>query len=272
MKYIAPGSWFSLEYPADWREFEDTEDSFLFYNPDKWTGNFRISAYRGESRNYAKECIEYEMAQNAGAKRVTVGSWDCAYLIESFQEEGAWYTSHIWVTGKGEISIECSFTVAKGDSPKPAEEIIRTLHVRTAGEKPAKEVIPVRVLEINEINEAYEWAVSTIKKQLSKDFTSVEADVDSIQKVMDSGRFNKNQRRAWESLGVAFGAILINEMDGMDWVTVVDGAKEYPALRFADTQVMVDPSALIWNKVKNGQECNLRAEYARIKEEVESVL
>lgn len=28
MKYIAPGSWFSLEYPADWREFEDTEDSF----------------------------------------------------------------------------------------------------------------------------------------------------------------------------------------------------------------------------------------------------
>ena len=272
MKYIAPGSWFSLEYPADWREFEDTEDSFLFYNPDKWTGNFRISAYRGESRNYAKECIEYEMAQNAGAKRVTVGSWDCAYLIESFQEEGAWYTSHIWVTGKGEISIECSFTVAKGDSPKPAEEIIRTLHVRTAGEKPAKEVISVRVLEINEINEAYEWAVSTIKKQLSKDFTSVEADVDSIQKVMDSGRFNKNQRQAWESLGVAFGAILINEMDGMDWVTVVDGAKEYPALRFADTQVMVDPSALIWNKVKNGQECNLRAEYARIKEEVESVL
>lgn len=34
MKYIAPGSWFSLEYPSDWREFEDTEDSFLFYNPD----------------------------------------------------------------------------------------------------------------------------------------------------------------------------------------------------------------------------------------------
>ena len=46
MKYISPGSWFSLEYPSDWREFEDTEDSFLFYNPDKWMGNFRISAYQ----------------------------------------------------------------------------------------------------------------------------------------------------------------------------------------------------------------------------------
>ena len=26
MKYIAPGGWFSLEYPAGWREFEDTEE------------------------------------------------------------------------------------------------------------------------------------------------------------------------------------------------------------------------------------------------------
>lgn len=30
MKYIAPGGWFSLEYPAGWREFEDTEESFYF--------------------------------------------------------------------------------------------------------------------------------------------------------------------------------------------------------------------------------------------------
>ena len=55
MKYIAPGGWFSLEYPAGWREFEDTEESFLFYDPDKWRGNFRISAYRGADTNYGKE-------------------------------------------------------------------------------------------------------------------------------------------------------------------------------------------------------------------------
>ena len=34
MKYISPGGWFSLEYPMGWHEFEDTEESFLFYNPD----------------------------------------------------------------------------------------------------------------------------------------------------------------------------------------------------------------------------------------------
>ena len=160
----------------------------------------------------------------------------------------------------------------KGENIKVAEQIIASLNVRGAKDKPWKEIIPVRVLEINAINEAYDWAVSTIKKQLTKDFTSSEADIESIQKVIDSGRFNANQRSAWENFGFAFGAILVNEMDGMDWVTVIDGKEEYPALRFAQTDVMVYPSRLIWNKVKNGQPCNLKAEYERIRSEVEAVL
>ena len=232
-KYISPGSWFSLEYPDNWCEFEDSEDCFLFYNPDKWTGNFRISAY---------------------------GSWDCAYSSESFQENGVWYTTHIWVTGRGEISVECSFTVAKGESPKAGEAIVASLKVRNASDKPVKEVIPVRILEINQINENYDWAVSTVKKQLTKDFTGTAADLENLQKVIDSGRFNPKQRQAWESFGTAFGVILVNEMDGMEWVTVIDGQKESPALRFRDSKVMVNPISLIWDKAKSGQPCDLKAE------------
>ncbi len=272
MKYIAPGSWFSLEYPSDWREFEDTEDSFLFYNPDKWCGNFRISAFQGESRSYARECVDYELKQTPGARKVKVGSWDCAYSTENFQENGSWYTTHLWVTGKDSISVECSFTVAKGENIKVAESILASLWIRGEGDKPLHEVIPVRVLEIDVINECFDWAVSTIKKQLTKDFTSSEADVQSIQKVIDSGRFNRSQRQAWESFGIAFGAILVNEMDGMDWVTVIDGQKEFPALRFADTELMVYPLSLIWENIRRGEVCDLKSEYARIRSDVEALL
>lgn len=272
IKYISPGSWFSLEYPDDWHEFEDTEDSFLFYNPDKWSGNFRISAYQGESDRYAEECMEYEVQQNRGACPVKVGGWNCIYSSESFQENGAWYVSHLWVTGKGNISVECSFTVAKGESAEAAERIIATLQVRGKGDKPLKEVIPARVLEINVINEGYDWAVSVIKKQLTKDFTASLSDIDSIQAVMDSGRFNKSQRQAWESFGIAFGAILVNEMDGMDWVTVIDGRKEFPALRFKMTEVMVYPTELIWNRIKEGKSCSLKGEFERICSEVEAAM
>ena len=155
---------------------------------------------------------------------------------------------------------------------KPAESIITSLKVRCEGEKPWKEVIPVRVLEINAINESFDWAVMTIKKQLTKDFTSSEADIASIQKVMDSGKFNNSQRQAWESFGMAFGAILVNEMDGMEWVTVIDGQKEYPALKFAETDVMVYPQQLIWSRVKNGKSCSLKAEFDKIKAEVEKAI
>ena len=213
------------------------------------------SAYRGNSSAYANECLEDELHQVRGAKKVKVGSWNCAYSSESFQENGVWYTTHIWVTGRGEISVECSFTVAKGESPKAGEAIVASLKVRNASDKPVKEVI-----------------VSTVKKQLTKDFTGTAADLENLQKVIDSGRFNPKQRQAWESFGTAFGVILVNEMDGMEWVTVIDGQKESPALRFRDSKVMVNPISLIWDKAKSGQPCDLKAEFERIKNEVEAVM
>ena len=172
MKYISPGGWFSLEYPATWCEFEDTEETFLFYNPNKWSGNFRISAYKDAAKDYARQCIAYELKNNPTSTTTKVGAWECAYSAETFQEEGAWYTTHIWVTGKDDICFECSFTVAKGGERTPAEEIIRSIVART-GKEP-KEIIPIRVLEIGEVNAAFEWTSTTVKKTLTKDFTSQE--------------------------------------------------------------------------------------------------
>ena len=268
MKFISPGGWFSLECPAAWSEFEDTEESFLFYNPNKWGGNFRISAYKDAAKDYGRQCIAYELKNNPTSCAVKVGEWDCAYSAETFQEEGAWYTTHIWVTGKGDISFECSFTVAKGGERTPAEGIIRSLKVRTG--KEGQEIIPIRVLEIGEVNAAFEWVSTTVKKTQTKDFTSQEEDIEKLQKLVDGGKIQANQRTAWENLGLAFGTILENEMDGMTWVTIVDGSKEYAALQFAD--LLINPATLVWNKIKAKQPCDLKAEFARIKEEVEKRL
>lgn len=265
MKYISPGGWFSLEYPATWSEFEDTEETFLFYNPSQWSGNFRISAYKDAAKDYGRQCIAYELKHNPTSSSVRIGEWDCAYSTETFQEEGAWYTTHIWVTGKDDISFECSFTVVKGGERTKAEEIIRSLKVRKPDE--ALEIIPIRVLEIGEVNAAFEWVSSTVKKNLTKDFTSQEADIEKLQKLIDGGKIQANQRTAWEQIGLAFGTILENEMDGMSWVTVVDGRNEYPALQFGG--LLIHSSALVWKKVKAKQPCLLREEFERIKADVE---
>ena len=62
-KFISPGAWFSMNYPSDWNEFEDGEGSFLFYNPEVWTGNFRISAFKGKA-GYGKDVIRQELKGN----------------------------------------------------------------------------------------------------------------------------------------------------------------------------------------------------------------
>ena len=262
MKYISPGGWFSLEYPITWHEFEDTEESFLFYNPDEWTGNFRISAYKDEADDYGQQCIDYELKENPSSSLVKVGTWECAYSAETFQEEGTWYTTHIWVTGKGNISFECSFTVPKGGVVKEAEDVIATLEVRKEGQKYPAELIPVRLSEIYLINEGYEWVVSTLKQELKKYFQGIEEDLEKLQQVIDSGKIGSKKKEEWLAIGIPVCAILANEVDGMEWKTLIDGNREAPVLQYKDR--IIDPLKLAWSKVKAGEPCDIIEEYKSV--------
>jgi hypothetical protein len=271
-KFISPGAWFSLIYPSSWNEFEDAEDSFLFYNPNKWTGNFRISAYRDDRNNgYGKESVDYELKQNKNSSQVKLGELVCAYSKEMFQEEGSYYVTHVWIIGIGNVAFECTFTVPRGNDIIEAEEIISSLKAYPKG-KQINEIIPIRVLEINVVNEAFDWASSTIKKQIKKDFTSSEEDIAKIQQMLDSSSFKPQQREVWESFGIAFGTIIENQIDGMEWVTVINGNKEIPGLRFKESKLIIYPSEIIWNLVRAGQPCDLNAIFQDAKLKVENEL
>ncbi len=268
--YIAPGGWFALRYPAQWCEFEDSEGCFLFYNPDKWDGNFRVSVFKDASDTYADDVMEDELKHNPSARRVIVGPWNCVYSNEDIVEEGQTYTMHLWLLGKKDTYAECSFTVSKGESEKKAEEVIASLELRDLHANYPKAVIPVRVLEINRINESFDWAVSQIKKVLKKDFHSSEQDIPLIQQIVSQKAFgNKKPEEALAAFGVAFGTILVNEMDGFDWVTVIDGRKEYPALRFADKDVVVEVETLA---KPTAQFPDLKNLFSQLKEQIESLL
>lgn len=260
-KYISPGAWFSMEYPAVWSEFEDSEDSFLFYNPDEWTGNFRISAYRGNTADYGRESVRQELKENASATLVRVGALDCAYSKEMFEEGGEYYTSHIWITGVDDVVFECSFTVRKGESVAEAERVIASLQVRKPGVKYPAELIPVRLSEIYQIDEAYEWVEKTVKDLLKKDFQGVEEDVESMQQVVDRGVIGPKKKDQWLALGITLCVIMANEVDGLEWRTLIDGNREAPVLLNTATGQWIDPMKLAWSKVKAGEKVNLAEAY-----------
>ena len=259
-KFISPRAWFSMIYPADWNEFEDGEGSFLFYNPTEWTGNFRISAYKGDA-TYGSEVIRQELKENASATAVKIGSLECAYSKEMFQEDGVYYTTHLWITGMGDMAFECSFTVGKGASVAEAEAVIASLEVRKEGVKYPAEVIPVRLSEIYQINEAYEWVAATVKEKLKKDFQGMEEDLSSMQQIIDGGSIAPKKKEAWLSLGIVLCVILANEVDGLEWMTLIDGNREAPVLQNTATGECIDPMKLVWSKVRAGEACSLAETY-----------
>lgn len=259
-KFISPGAWFSMIYPAEWNEFEDGEGSFLFYNPEEWTGNFRISAYKGNA-TYGKEVVRQELRENPSATLVEVGVLKCAYSKEMFQEGEEYYTSHLWIAGIDDIAFECSFTVRKGEPATDAESVIATLEVRREDKKYPAEIIPVRLSEIYQINEAYEWVSTTVKDSLKKDFQGLESDIENMQQLIDNGSISPKKKDAWLALGITLCVILTNELDGMEWRTLIDGNREAPVLLNMTTDTWIDPMKLVWSKVKAGETCNLSETY-----------
>lgn len=264
-KFISPKAWFSMVYPAGWCEAEDGEGSFLFYNPEVWDGNFRISAYKEElsvrnALNYGKEGVQQELKENPGSKCIRLGQHTCAFSQEEFEEEDQLYVSYLWIVGIENMLFECTFTVQKGTSARMGEEVVASLEVRREGEKYPAEIIPVRLSEIYLINESYEWTADLVKKQLSLDFQGVETDLEKIQQVIDSGIIGRKKRDEWLALGIVVCVIMANEVEGLQWMTLIDGNREAPVLVYQDGTV-IDPMKLVWSKVKAGEPCQVVEAY-----------
>lgn len=249
-----------MVYPSTWREFEGGEDSFLFYNPDKWTGNFRISAYRGKP-GYGKEAVRQELAGNRDASPAKVGKWDCAYSSEQIEEGGAGYTVHLWVAGEGDLAFECSFTTVPGAAVAEAEQVIASLEARKEGVKYPAEVIPLRLSEVCQINEAYDRVGRLVEERSGTGFQGREDDVARMQQIVAQGGFSPKKREVWVSFGIVLCAIFACESEGWEWRTLVDGNRETPLLVRVADGMQADPMKVVWSRVRAGERPDLSEAY-----------
>lgn len=262
-KYISPGSWFSFDYPDAWHEFEDEAGSFLFYNPASWTGNFRISAVMDNSPDFARNTLRDELAQYSDAEIITIGRHEFVYSRETFQEDGAWYTSHFWVTGYKQMAVYATFTCAKGESIDEARQVLTSLYLMNPAKPQCHEIIPLRLAEAVLINDAYERIQKEVKQELKKDFSSVDTvtGIANMQRLIDDGKIKLNpttiQRLAW-----VLGCFLTDELDGVEWVSVIEGRNEYPALNMNGR--LVNPAEKFDAHVANEGKCNLSEVYGQL--------
>ena len=152
-KFISPGSWFAFNYPEEWFEFSEEADCFLFYNPEKWDGNFRISAYRDASSSFGDSMMRQAL-KTSGTKISKVGRWETIYSTESFTEQLVEYVTHRWTIGCGQTCVECSFTeeAQSGDAIGIVNALIASLEILQPRDTFHNQHIHVRVSEVDLID------------------------------------------------------------------------------------------------------------------------
>lgn len=260
-KFISPNTWFEFEYPEAWFEFEDGEGAFLFYNPDVWDGNFRISGFKGETPNYGEEFVRDEIDYNLKLKSYDLPGATGAYEVSYFEQDEHEFASHRWYIGLRDMGLVCTFTVLKHSSIALAEQIIKSIKVRDLSEKYPAEIIPVRLSEIYDIDEAYESIAKFVKDTFSKDFQGIEEDVATLSKILDDQLFSAKKRDRWIDLGLTLAVIMANEIEGIEWKTLIDGNREAPVLFYNPTGVIIDPLKLVWSRVKAGETFSITESY-----------
>ena len=84
---------------------------------------------------------------------------------------------------------------------------------------------------------------TTIKELLKKDFQGAEEDIAKMQQMMEESNIGPKKKDAWLAFGIALCVIFANEVDGMEWRTLVDGNREAPILPVSYTHLS---SASTW--------------------------
>ena len=183
-KFISPGSWFAFSYPDSWFEFSEEPDCFLFYNPEKWDGNFRISAYRDASSSFG-DTIMHQALKAPKAKLVKVGRWEAIYSAESFTEQLVEYITHRWTIGCGQTCVECSFTeeAQSGDAIGIVNALIASLEILQPRDTFHNLYIPVRVSEVDLIESCYVTIEELGMKLFKERFRELDYNVRLMQKI-----------------------------------------------------------------------------------------
>lgn len=236
-KFISPESWFAFTYPEEWFEFSEETDCFLFYNPEKWNGNFRISAYRDASPSFG-DSMTRQALKASGAKLQKVGRWETVYSVEIFTEQLVEYITHRWTIGCGQTCVECSFTATCEENLGVANAIIASLEILQPRETFHNQYIPVRVSEVDLIESCYATVEELCMKLFKERFRDMDYNVRLLQKVAHRSELVKQLGiDAGAVMGIVLCVILTESIEGLEWNTYVNGKVEAPVLMYGDVCV-----------------------------------
>lgn len=267
-KFISPGSWFAFTYPDVWFEFSEEPDCFLFYNPEKWDGNFRISAYRDASKSFGDTMMRQAL-KSAGACLTKVGRWETIYSAEPFTEQLVEYVTHRWTIGYGQTCVECSFTTQLGEKLDVANALIASIEIQQPRDAFHNQYIPIRVSEVELIESCYATVEELGMKLFKERFRDFDYNVCLLQKIASRAELTKQLGNdAGAVMGIVLCALISESVEGVEWNTYVNGKVEAPVLMYGGMCV-ARPMLLFGKHGEALVECDMMAIINEIRARIE---
>jgi hypothetical protein len=114
---------------------------------------------------------------------------------------------------------------------------------------------PLNEEDINRLQQHREWVVGHYDDPAA--YESVAGKLRLIQTILDNGWIDTSETWKLQSLGVAFGDALVQEVPELFWVAVDDEFGRDPALRWMETQTLAFPLTAISKRIEDEVEVDV---------------
>lgn len=112
--------------------------------------------------------------------------------------------------------------------------------------------------------------------QISKEVIGEEmdgslADLQLIQRILESHQIPATNTQELQSLGIVFGKVFVNETPGYDWWIVEDEYGKDACVRYKETTLLTFPKTMISKRIEDGEEINVQTLFTGLKERLETI-
>ena len=107
--------------------------------------------------------------------------------------------------------------------------------------------------DIKQLAEQWAFVRQTVERQYGTTLHQSLGDLAAIQRVLDDAIFAADDTWSLQSLGVAFGCVLANNVAGLDWAIVDDEYGRDPTIRYLDTSLVFNVLTMLSSRVEDGE-------------------
>jgi len=87
------------------------------------------------------------------------------------------------------------------------------------------------------------------------------SDLEFLQRVIDDDYLERSQTWELQSLGIALGRVLANNVPGLDWAIIEDEYGRDPTIQYRETSLVFNVQTMISKRIEDGEDVNVRALY-----------